>query len=178
MTAEAELNAKARAGRPVVVGVQDPESGAPVIAQGIDLAACLAGEVIVAHVQDFPMPAQEGYPAPGLEGPPLAPVASIHESFTEDDPGAAEDAWVPALGAQVAAEMGLEDVPRTYRRASGDPSQVLTQLATETDAYCVVVGSRGEGAWATLSRMVRPSVSRSLIRERSVPVLVVPSDAE
>lgn len=174
MTAAAEVSAETKAGRAVVVGVQDPESGRPVIAQGIDLAGCLGGELIVAHVEDFPRPARTGHPAPGLEGPPVVPVAEVTEQRVEGDPVAEEDAWLPALGAQVAAELGLEGVPRTYRRAHGDPGRVLTELAAETDAYCVIVGSRGEGVWDALTRMVRPSVSRSVIRDRSVPVLVVP----
>ncbi|WP_019873451.1 universal stress protein [Sporichthya polymorpha] len=54
----------------------------------------------------------------------------------------------------------------------------LAELAAETDAYCVVVGSRGESFWASLGRFFRPSVSRSVLRERVTPVLVIPSELD
>jgi nucleotide-binding universal stress UspA family protein len=66
----------------------------------------------------------------------------------------------------------------TFHARDGDPATVLSDIAADTDAYCIVVGTRGEGVGATLTRLIRPSVSHALIRRRQRPVLVVSVDEE
>ena len=160
----------------IVVGIQEPESGRVVLAQALDLASRLDARIVVAHVEEVPIAAGVGLPAPGLWGPPV--IAPAADADVGDDPAGHEKSWVHALGEQVASDLGLVDVPCTYRRGAGDPAHVLAELAAETEAYCIVVGSRGEGLVAAIGRWFRPSVSRSVLREHPTPVLVVPSSAE
>lgn len=156
----------------IVAGVQEPESGQLVLAQALDLAARLDGRVVVAHVEEIPIAAGVGMPASGMAGPP---VLLPPEEAVSDEQREAEQSWVHELCEQVAAERDLREVPCSFRHAAGDPGRVLAELAEEADAYCVVVGSRGEGVLAAIGRWFRPSVSRSVLRENCVPVLVVPS---
>jgi nucleotide-binding universal stress UspA family protein len=65
------------------------------------------------------------------------------------------------------------DVKWAFHTREGDPGSVLAELAEDTDAYCIVVGTRGEGVAATLNRLIRPSVSHALIQHCPRPVLVV-----
>ncbi|MEQ3554595.1 universal stress protein [Pseudonocardia nematodicida] len=60
----------------------------------------------------------------------------------------------------------------------GDPVTVLIRAAEDRDTLMIVVGTRGEGATATLSRLLEPSVSHGLIRHQHRPVLVVPPPDE
>lgn len=57
----------------------------------------------------------------------------------------------------------------------GDPVRVLSRAAEVHDVTMIVIGSRGEGAGAALSRLFEPSVSHGLIGRRHRPVLVVPA---
>lgn len=166
-----------RSGATVVTGVSDPGTGRAVLAQALDLAARMGGDLIIAHVEEIPVAAGGMLPASGMAGPPVAPIPTPEAVEVAADRTAEED-WVHSLRAEVAAELGLEHVACTHRHGVGDPGRVLADLAHEADAYCVVVGSRGEGIWAALGRMFRPSVSRSALRDQRVPVLVVPSNFE
>lgn len=164
-----------RSGIAVVAGVQDPESGPAVIAQALDLAARLRARLVVAHVEEVPVAAGIGLPASGMAGPPALPLSPAEVEAATDG---SDDSWVHDLLDRVKTDLKLGAVPCTYRHGAGDPGRVLAELAEEADAYCVVVGSRGEGFLAAIGRWFRPSVSRSVLRERSVPVLVVPSSAD
>lgn len=164
-----------KTGLSVVAGVQDAESGRLVLAQALDLAARLKAQVVVAHVEEVPLAAGVGLPASGMAGPPAIP---LQEQVGYGGSVDSDDTWVRELRRQVAEDLNLDDVPCTYRQGVGDPGRVLAELAEETDAYCVVVGSRGEGLLAGIARWFRPSVSRSVLREISIPVLVVPSSAD
>lgn len=163
------------AGLAVVAGLHDPDSGRPVLAQALDLAARLNGELIVAHVEEIPLAAGLGLPASGMAGPPAVPLAQEQAAAELELERIDEAVWVQKLCAEVAGELGLEDVPWSHRSGLGEAGRALAELADEVDAYCVVVGSRGEGMLAALGRWFRPSVSRSVLRARCVPVLVVPS---
>ncbi len=65
----------------------------------------------------------------------------------------------------------------TYRTYRGDPARVLDDVAVETDALMIIVGSRGEGVGATFDRLLSGSVSRGVLRRQHCPVLVVPGTA-
>lgn len=162
-------------GLSVVAGVQDAESGRLVLAQALDLAARLKAQVVIAHVETVPLAAGVGLPASGMAGPPAMPLPEQVEYAGE---AGSDDTWVRDLRRQVAADLDLDEVPCTYHRAVGDPGRALAEVAEDTDAYCVVVGSRGEGILAAIGRWFRPSVSRSVLREIAIPVLVVPSSAD
>jgi nucleotide-binding universal stress UspA family protein len=63
----------------------------------------------------------------------------------------------------------------SYHAARGDPVHLLDAVAEEYDALMIIVGTRGEGAGAALSRLLNRSVSRAVIGRQQRPVLVVPS---
>lgn len=159
----------------VLAGIADRTSGGSVLAQALDLAARLQGTLIVTHVTE-PLPAGAALPAAGMAGPAVLPLDPEQARLTEQARLDEEEAWIRSLHDEVAVEPELAAVPWTYQAASGDPGHTLVDLAAQLGAYCVVVGSRGEGVRAMLSRLVRPSVSHAVISERQVPVLVVPLD--
>jgi nucleotide-binding universal stress UspA family protein len=63
----------------------------------------------------------------------------------------------------------------TYETRRGDPTAELARAAEDHDALLIVVGTRGEGLRATLSRLIEPSVSHGVIQREHWPVLVVPA---
>lgn len=158
----------------IVVGLHDVDTGRPVLTQAMDLASRLGGQLVVAHVEEMPISADVGLPASGMAGPPVVPTA-VDAPTPVEGAAANDDRWLRDLQADIARDLDLESVPCAYRRGVGDPGHALAELAAETDAYCVVVGSRGEGFLASVGRFFRPSVSRSVLQERRTPVLVVPS---
>ncbi|MEU7810831.1 universal stress protein [Pseudonocardia sp. NPDC049154] len=62
----------------------------------------------------------------------------------------------------------------SYHAWRGDPVELLTAVAEETDALMIVVGSRGEGPGKVIDRVFERSVSHGLIARQPRPVLVVP----
>lgn len=74
-------------------------------------------------------------------------------------------------GAEQAAAAGVRSV-RT-RTGAGDPSAVLLQVAAETDADLIVVGSKG---MSSASRFVTGSVPNSLSHHADRDVLIVRTD--
>ncbi|GAA0944258.1 universal stress protein [Pseudonocardia zijingensis] len=62
----------------------------------------------------------------------------------------------------------------SYESCKGAPATALAHAAVERDALLIVVGTRGAGLRATLSRFARPSVSHALVERQDRPVLVVP----
>jgi nucleotide-binding universal stress UspA family protein len=75
---------------------------------------------------------------------------------------------------QVEAALTRTGLPWTYRSCRGNPVRALAAAADERDALMIVVGTRGEGLRAILSRLIQPSVSHALIEHQHRPVLVVP----
>lgn len=61
-----------------------------------------------------------------------------------------------------------------YHTGRGDPVGLLAAVAEAHDALMIVVGTRGSGVAAALSRLLDQSVSRAVIRRQGRPVLVVP----
>lgn len=160
----------------VVTGVAEEESARCVLAQALDLTHRINGSLVVTHVVEPAIPAAAPLPVSGMAGPPVVPVeaAQVQTAARADAP----EQWVRQVVNDVAADHGLSDVPWSYRPAVGDPGHTLADLANDLQAYCIVVGSRGEGLRATLTRLVRPSTSRAVLRARHTPVLVVPHDPQ
>ena len=167
------------AANPVVVaGLADEDSARPVLAQALDLTNRLKGTLVVTHVGLPPVPADAVLPASGMAGGAFVPVEGEVEEdrAARDEQAHLHEQWVRGVVGEVAAECNLSGVPWSYRPSFGDPGHTLAEIAANLGAYCVVVGSRGEGIRATLARLARPSVSRSVLRAREVPVLVVPHE--
>ncbi|MCE0764387.1 universal stress protein [Pseudonocardia kujensis] len=75
---------------------------------------------------------------------------------------------------QVAAALADCDTGWSYHAWRGDPVELLTAVAEETDALMIIVGSRGEGPGKVVDRILERSVSHGLIAHQHRPVLVVP----
>jgi nucleotide-binding universal stress UspA family protein len=147
---------------PVVSGI-GREADRAVLRAAMDLAARLRVQLVVVHV-DTGGHVYMGLPAAGMAGPPVVPA----------EPPIQPPPRIQEMTASVAADLGCQEMPVSMRSGHGDPALVLGDVADEVGAYCIVVGSRGEGAKAVLSRMLRPSVSRGVLRERRVPVVIIP----
>jgi nucleotide-binding universal stress UspA family protein len=74
----------------------------------------------------------------------------------------------------VEAALTRTGLPWTYQACRGNPANALAIAADEHNALMIIVGTRGEGLRAVLSRLVQPSVSHTLIGHQQRPVLVVP----
>lgn len=147
----------------VLVGVDGEEGGWVALRHAADLACRLRACLHVAHVVAF----HAGIAVPVGLAPaiPLSPMTVGDPNVDARETEHAKDLTAKQLAAY--------DVDWQFHSAVGDPGQVLGDLAEELDAYCVVVGSRGEGFAAFMERLLRPSVSQELIRHRHRPVLVV-----
>lgn len=62
-----------------------------------------------------------------------------------------------------------------YEVRRGNPASELARVAQENNAILIVIGSRGSGFGAKISRLCRPSVSHGTIECQHRPVLVVPA---
>jgi nucleotide-binding universal stress UspA family protein len=62
----------------------------------------------------------------------------------------------------------------SFRVLNGDVAQALTRLAESTNASVLIVGGQRPGSLAGMARLLEGSVSLSLIRSQSRPVVVVP----
>jgi nucleotide-binding universal stress UspA family protein len=106
----------------------------------------------------------------------------VHAVVLDDypiDPDAAdwEEQGERALAEErhhVEAALTRTGLPWTYQSCRGDPAKALATAADEHNALMIVVGTRGEGLRATLSRVIQPSVSHALIEQQHRPVLIVP----
>ena len=68
--------------------------------------------------------------------------------------------------------------PWTYHLEHDNPARLLTTLCDEYDALMIIVGTRGEGPAATMSRLFDRSVSHDLLRAGHRPVLIVPKSSD
>lgn len=74
----------------------------------------------------------------------------------------------------------LADLPTpwTYHQERDKPARLLTTLCDQHDALMIIVGTRGEGPTASLSRLLDRSISHALLRTGHRPVLIVPEDGD
>ena len=62
----------------------------------------------------------------------------------------------------------------TYHAARGRPSDVIADLAEETDALMIIVGGPRGGVLSFIETLAGQSVSHQLARQHGRPVLIVP----
>lgn len=62
----------------------------------------------------------------------------------------------------------------SFRVLNGDVPYALSRLAESTDASLLIVGGPRAGRLARVARLLEESVSASLVRSQSRPVVVVP----
>ena len=92
------------------------------------------------------------------------------------EPRTEEEAGTPVRGATKAMESLVLEAREAHTPADaivreGDPATVILQVARETDARLILVGTRGLGSTA---RLLLGSVSARVVSESRVPVTVVP----
>ncbi|WP_169747837.1 universal stress protein [Pseudonocardia acaciae] len=138
----------------VVVGYRPDSSGERALAVAVDIGRRLAGRLRVVHVVD-------------LTDYPVDVDSADWEQRGEETLDRERDRVTHTL-----VGCGLD---WQYEVRHGDPACELDQAARENDALLIVLGSRGGGVGATVSRWVRPSVTHRTIRCQHRPVLVVPA---
>jgi nucleotide-binding universal stress UspA family protein len=137
----------------LVVGCRRDPSGERVLTVAIDIARRLHAQLRVIHIVE-------------LIDYPIDPDSVDWEQQcvrTLDE----QRSWVE----RTLAGSGLE---WAYEVRRGDAAVELARAAAEYDALFIVVGSRGAGLGAAISRLERPSVSHRAIGCQGRPVLVVP----
>jgi len=65
-----------------------------------------------------------------------------------------------------------DGLPLEKRLEEGEPAETILQVAKETAADCIVIGSHGHGA---LTRMLLGSVAEKVVRKAPAMVLIVKS---
>jgi nucleotide-binding universal stress UspA family protein len=134
--------------RRIVVGV-DRSSGAHVALEHAARRAGADGRLIVTHVVT----------------PLLDAIARAVDQLDDDRHAAAQE-----LVDRLAGDVGVETETRVV---DGAPAEALAEVARETDADEIVVGSRGMGRFAA----ALGSVSHALLAHADHPVVVVPRSA-
>jgi universal stress protein A len=127
--------------------------------EALQIASSLARQdgvkLILLHVAQRPITSVGGMPVP----PPPPPVID----------------W-PALQAQLnAVAAGIKNVAVESRVVEGDPSVAIVDLARESGADIIVIGSHGRSG---LSRLLMGSVAEHVVRNASCPVLTVKMPAK
>jgi nucleotide-binding universal stress UspA family protein len=155
----------------VLVAVDDTEGSV----NAAEAAHRLFGEsaeylaVSVTNVVD--MAAVPWYGA-GWGAPYAAPYGAVwvyRSDVTADPDGAAEGEHVAETQArEVAEQSGLTDARALGEE--GDPAEAVLRAAEEHHVDVIVVGTQHRG-W--FDRLLRPSVSKEIVRSSTVPVLIV-----
>lgn len=100
---------------------------------------------------------------------------SLHPDADDDDIRTLIGELKAAVETAVAAlPPGAGPVEWTLRTLSGDPARALSQLAAETDAPMIVVGTSERGFAHRVSEVLNGSIGAWLTHHQSRPVLVVP----
>ncbi|WP_164842765.1 universal stress protein [Actinoplanes solisilvae] len=149
----------------------NPDQG-PVLVMGYDqapssqaalrVAADLARRMSAAHLHVVH--------AANLRDYPIDPDSADWEAQAEATWNAERD-QVHTLLADLAT-------PWTYHLEHMDPTRLITALCDEHNALMIIIGTRGEGSAAILSRLLERSVSHALLRTGHRPVLIVPEHGD
>lgn len=130
----------------LIVAVDFSELSLRAASVAAHLARTIGGKVVLVHVVN----SNADYAAIGLEDNNLRP--GIESKLKE---------IIATLGANTDADWGVVD---------GDAATELTAFASRWEGDCIVIGTHGRKG---LNRMLLGSVTARLVREASVPVLVI-----
>ncbi|HEU4667233.1 MAG TPA: universal stress protein [Arthrobacter sp.] len=152
---------------PLLVGIM-PKQHPEVLQTAAALAAQLGAPLVCAYVDEASY-LVEWDPARSAHRLSLHPDADDQEirSLTAE-----LTAVVEAAVAKVPAREG--SVQWTLRTLAGDPARALSQLAAETNAPMIIVGTSERGFSHRLAEALNGSVGAWLSHHQSRPVLVVP----
>jgi nucleotide-binding universal stress UspA family protein len=132
----------------VVVGYDGSDGAKGAMAAAIDLASRLGAGIVIVY----------GYEVSRLGGEVSDYANALRELAERTLAEAAEQARAAGLEPRVVAE-------------EGDPAQVLANLAAQTQAAMIAVGTRGE---RPITGAILGSLAHKLLHVATVPVLVVP----
>lgn len=149
-------------GRPIIVGLM-PTRFDRVLRAAIDLAEHYDSELICACVDDSQASAETG---PVSVDPDAADVNTPSQSATN-----------LAADIERLLTQSASSVLWSLRTPSGDAAGALNQLAADTDAAYIVIGTREPGFASTMREFINGSLATRLTREQHRPVLVVPADS-
>ncbi len=110
-----------------------------------------------------------------LPGAPLSPMDAAHVTIPDPESEiATENMERTNLDATLREGVEALGITATTRVEMGDPATVICDVARETGAKAIVVGSHGHGL---LTRVLMGSVSTQVLHGAPCPVLVVPRDS-
>lgn len=139
----------------------DFSSGAdPALTTTRELATALRSEVILTHAWEPPEMAYGGYP--GAEFPPLPMPRKNIDKVQADLRFKLE---------QLAKDIESLGVRARYELLDTRPDRGVVELADRLGASLIVVGTHGRRG---LNRLILGSVASRILRQASIPVLVVP----
>jgi nucleotide-binding universal stress UspA family protein len=152
---------------PLLVGIM-PQQHPEVLQTAANLAAQLGVPLVCAYVDEASY-LVEWDPSRSAHRLSLHPDADDQEirSLTLE-----LTAVIEAAVAKVPA--GAGSVEWTLRTLAGDPARALSQLAAETSAPMIIVGTSERGFSHRLAEALNGSVGAWLSHHQSRPVLVVP----
>lgn len=152
---------------PLLVGVM-PKQHPEVLQTATTLAARLGAPLVCAYVDEASY-LVEWDPARSAHRLSLHPDADDKEirALTSE-----LESVIQAVAAKVPA--GDDGVEWTLRTLAGDPARALAQLAAETDAPMIIVGTSERGFSHRIAEALNGSVGAWLTHHQSRPVLVVP----
>ncbi len=136
----------------ILIATDGSPAALEAVRAGLELAAEQDAQAIVVHVVP---------PVDIVPGSWLAPSVPLPHQARESDRAALDAALA------VATELGVH---ARGQLLSGDPAGEIVDYAGKVAADLIVVGSRGHGAVASA---LLGSVSRGVLHEARVPVLVV-----
>lgn len=140
------------AGGTVVAGLDGSEANRPAVEWAVDSAAAVGGTIDAVFVHD---PLADSYPHPDVDNWKYRGQAVAEDLF---------DAQVRPAADRVAVR---------FENRGGNTIEVLVEVATETDASMIVIGTRGH--WAFGGRALG-HVATQLPAHAPCPVVVVPHD--
>ncbi|TLM73787.1 universal stress protein [Pseudarthrobacter sp. NamB4] len=151
---------------PLLVGVT-PKQHPEVLQTAATLAARMGAPLLCAYVDEASYLVD------------WDPARSAHRLSLHPD----DDKEIRALTAELSAviEAAVVEVPAgpagvewTLRTLAGDPARALAQLAGETNAPMIIVGTSERGFSHRLAEVLNGSMAGWLTHHQSRPVLVVP----
>ena len=136
----------------IVLGHDRQPQSRAALAVAIDLACRLSAHLHVVHAID-------------LGDAPIDPDSAYWEADINKALANERD--------EIAASLRDHATGWSYRVGHGDPARLLADIADESEALMIIIGSRGEGLRASVGRLGTAPVSHRLIQHAKQPVLVV-----
>lgn len=142
----------------IIVGYEEKEPARRALREAVERAKKTGARLLVVSALDLP----------------LDPLAPRNFGTLDDGPFAVPRGEPPELHRALAdarAQVESEGVEAEYLWATGDPAQVIVDLARDRNASLIVVGAHHDGF---LSHLLRPGVDEQVRDDAGCEVLVVP----